>query len=121
MIEEGLEITKRAGIDVATFGKSTPAQTVKILRLPTWLFRIIMARIIKIDKAARSSMLDDLELGRDTEVDYLQGELVRLANNTGQQAPINHAISHAVIRAFETGASPKLSGKEIAALIDTSS
>ena len=69
--------------------------------------------MIKIDAAARSSMLDDLEAGRDPEIDYLQGEIVRLAKKHGRTAPINARMIEAVHAAFAAGASPKMTGKEI--------
>ena len=45
--------------------------------------------MLKIDAKARSSMADDLALGRRTEVDALCGEVVRLAQAHGMQAPRN--------------------------------
>lgn len=118
MIEEALGVLRGATITPQQFGKASIEKTVKILRLPTPLFRIVMALILRIDKKARSSMLDDLEMGRGTEIDYLQGEIVRLAGNTGQIAPINKAVMSAVKAAFEAGKSPKLSGEQIRALSD---
>ena len=70
-------------------------------------------KIVKIDATARSSMLDDLEMGRVSEIDYLQGEIVRLAEKTGQSAPKNKVIYDLVVDAFSKGCSPKLSGPEI--------
>ena len=116
MIEEGLTVLNGAGIKPAQFGKASIHQTLKILRLPNFAFKIIMALVLKIDRKARSSMLDDLEMGRGPEVEYLQGEIVRLAGKTDQSAPINQAVMTAVLSAFEAGRSPKLSGDEIFAL-----
>jgi len=117
MIEEGLSVAKGAEIAVSTFGKASPEQTIKILRFPTWLFNIVMNRVIRIDKAARSSMLDDLEMGRSSEIDFLQGEIVGLAQKTDQSAPINDRILKAVLNAFDMGESPKLTGAQIEDLI----
>ena len=60
-----------------------------LLRLPDWLFRIVAARMLRIDAKARSSMADDLALGRRTEIDALSGEVVRLAQEHGLSAPRN--------------------------------
>ena len=113
VIEEALDIVRGSGIEPAHFGKASPRKMIKILRLPNFLYAGIMNRIVKIDKAARSSMLDDLEMGRVSEIDYLQGEIVRLAVSTGQSAPYNAVIYNHVQKAFKIGASPKMSGNAI--------
>jgi len=59
----------------------------------------------KIDAKVRSSMADDLAAGRKTEIDYLNGELVRLAERLQRAAPVNSAIVDLVHKA-EAGAGP---------------
>ncbi len=113
IVEEGLSVVKSTGIQPAAFGKADAAKMIKILRLPNFIYKIIMNKIVKIDAAARSSMLDDLEMGRVSEIDYLQGEIVRLAEKTGQSAPHNKIILELVNEAFSRGVSPKFSGAEI--------
>jgi len=113
VVEEGLGVAKGAGIKPAAFGKADAAKMIKILRLPNVIYKIIINRIVKIDAAARSSMLDDLEMGRVSEIDYLQGEIVRLAEATGQSAPYNKIIYDLIHDAFAKGQSPKFSGSEI--------
>jgi len=113
VVEEGLGVVQGAGIEPAAFGKADAAKMIKVLRLPNVIYKIIMNKIVKIDAAARSSMLDDLKMGRVSEVNYLQGEIVRLAEKTGQAAPYNKIILQVVNEAFTQGQSPKLSGQEI--------
>jgi 2-dehydropantoate 2-reductase len=113
MIEEALGILKAANIKPAKFGKSTPAKMIKVLRLPNFLYQLIMNSIVKIDDDARSSMLDDLDAGRVSEIDYLQGEIVKLAQGRNQQAPINEIVMKLVQEAFTKGASPKMSGADL--------
>ena len=60
-----------------------------LLRLPTPLFRRLAAPMLRIDERARSSMADDLALGRATEVDALCGEVVRMARGLRLAAPLN--------------------------------
>ncbi|WP_026942906.1 2-dehydropantoate 2-reductase [Hellea balneolensis] len=117
VVEEGLNVVKSSGIEPAAFGKADAAKMIKILRLPNFAYKIIMNKIVKIDAAARSSMLDDLEMGRVSEIDYLQGEIVRLAKSTGLTAPYNTAIYEAVQAAFKRGVSPKMSGADILKLL----
>jgi 2-dehydropantoate 2-reductase len=86
---EAMETLQDAGIVPAQVGALPPQRMPTVLRLPDWLFRLIAARMLRIDAKARSSMAEDLSLGRATEIDSLCGEVVRLAESTGRQAPIN--------------------------------
>ena len=117
-VEEALSIAKVNGVTVGTFNGRAPTALVKTLRLPDFAYRIIMQMIVKIDAKARSSMLDDLEAGRVSEIDYLQGEIVKRAETAGTLAPKNAAILAAVNQAFTAGISPKLSGRDILARLE---
>jgi 2-dehydropantoate 2-reductase len=48
--------------------------------------------MLRMDAQARSSMWDDLRVGRVTEVDDLCGAVVRLAAAHGSRAPANAAM-----------------------------
>lgn len=120
-IEEGLALCQSAGIEPVPSGAANLETMIKTMRLPNMLYKPIMKKMIKIDAAARSSMLDDLEMGRPPEVDYLQGEIVKLAESLGQAAPVNAAILKATKNAFAEGKSPRLTGRQIYALTKTRS
>jgi 2-dehydropantoate 2-reductase len=104
-IEEGLELLKRAEIDPATVGPISPNALPRMINSPDWLFNNLFLRRWKIDAKARSSMADDLAAGHKTEVEYLNGELVRLGERLQRAAPINRAIVELVHKA-EAGAQP---------------
>ena len=57
------------------------------MRLPTPVFRRLAQAVIRVDADGTSSMNDDLVHGRPTEVDILQGEVVRMAKLLGMEAP----------------------------------
>lgn len=116
-VEEALGVAAVNGVSVGTFNGRGPSALVKTLRLPNWAYRLIMQLIVKIDAKARSSMLDDLEDGRVSEIAYLQGEIVKKAETANMNAPCNTAILAAVLTAFEAGGSPKMSGAQILDLI----
>ena len=104
-MREGLELLKRAQIEPATVGPISPQVLPRIVDSPDWLFNSVFLKRWKIDAKARSSMADDLAAGRRTEVDYLNGELVTLAERLQRDAPVNRAIVELVHKA-EAGAPP---------------
>ncbi|WP_298915375.1 2-dehydropantoate 2-reductase [uncultured Algimonas sp.] len=113
MIEEGLAVAAAEDVDVATFNGRHPKTLIRLMARPDWLYRIVMDRIAKIDRTARSSMLDDLEAGRGPELDYLQGEIVRRAEAHGIGAPVNRAVMCATQDAFAQRKTPRLSGADM--------
>lgn len=96
LIEETLALLASAGITPARLSALPPAHIPTVLRLPTPLFRLVAARMLRIDAQARSSMADDLALDRPTEVDAIQGEVLRLAARVGSYAPRNASIADLV-------------------------
>ena len=86
---EALGVLRGSGITPAQVGALPPQRIPTLLRLPSPLFKLIAARMLRIDPKARSSMADDLAQGRVTEIDALCGEVVRLAQQHGTSAPLN--------------------------------
>lgn len=108
LIAEALDVLAAAGIAPARLSPVPPRWIPSVLRLPTLLFRCVAAGSLRIDARARSSMADDLALGRPTEVDMLQGEVVRLARSLGRSAPLNERMVQLV--AAQHGATPPWRG-----------
>ena len=94
--DEALAALARAGIQPAKIGSAPPRLLPRLLRLPTWLFARIAARMLRIDARARSSMADDLRMGRGTEIDDFCGAVVRLASAHDLTAPGNAAMCRLV-------------------------
>jgi 2-dehydropantoate 2-reductase len=94
---EALAALDAAGITPAQVASAAPRVLPHILRLPNWLFTRLAARLLRIDASARSSMWDDLQQGRGTEIDDLSGAVVRLAAYHGVTAPRNAAITGLVM------------------------
>lgn len=93
---EALRLLRRAGIKAARVGPVPPRLVPAVVGSPDWLFNNLFLKTWKIDAKARSSMADDLAAGRETEIDYLNGELVRLAERIGADAPVNRRIAELV-------------------------
>jgi 2-dehydropantoate 2-reductase len=89
---EGLACLRAAGLRPVRVGRMLPALAPAILQLPDALFFRLAAALVKIDPAARSSMLDDLDRKKATEVDFLNGEIVRLGERHGVATPVNRRI-----------------------------
>ncbi|WP_433166939.1 2-dehydropantoate 2-reductase [Kribbella sp. CA-247076] len=98
---ETLALLDAAGITPAQLLAVPMHRFPLILRLPDVLFRRLAAKMLAIDPLARTSMWEDLEAGRTTEIDYLNGEVVRLAESLDRTAPVNAKLVE-LIRAAET-------------------
>jgi 2-dehydropantoate 2-reductase len=102
---EALALLNAAQISAAPMSPLSPDKLIALLRLPNMMFRVLAAQMLKIDAKARSSMADDLALGRITEIDALSGEVVRLAQSLGCQAPLNARIL-ALVQAWPQNPQP---------------
>lgn len=104
---EALALLKRARIQPAQFAAAPMWLMPHIFSLPNGLFRRVMARakMPRIDRHARSSMAEDLALGRKTEIDYINGEITALARRLGARAPVNARVIELIHKA-EEGAAP---------------
>jgi 2-dehydropantoate 2-reductase len=89
---EALAALKAADIRPVKVTTVSPRMLPHILRLPNWLFTRVAARMLRMDENARSSMWDDVQQGRVTEIDDLCGAVVRLATQYGAPAPLNAAM-----------------------------
>jgi len=96
---EALRLLKIAHIQPAQL-TALPAQIVPVvLRLPDFIFNVVSKKMLAIDPLARSSMADDLMAGRTTEIDWINGEVVRLAEQLNLEAPINAKLIQLVKQA----------------------
>ena len=87
VVEEAEAVARSAGI---TLPYSDPA-----------------AKVMEVCAATagnRSSMLQDIEAGKKTEINYLNGALVRYGKEAGVAAPVNSFLTH-LVQALETGSS----------------
>jgi 2-dehydropantoate 2-reductase len=111
---EALEILDAAGIKPAKAGPISPRLLPHVIGAPDFLFRPLVLKRWKFDAKGRSSMADDFAAGRTTEIDYLNGEVVRLAHKLGREAPVNEAIV-ALVKQAEAGVERLWSAKDLRA------
>lgn len=111
---EALTAYRAAGVRPARLGLVAPRLTPTLLGLPDGVFRRVASSALAIDDQARSSMWEDLQRGRETEIDSLQGEIVTLAARYGQRATTNERLI-ALVRDAENGGRRAWSGPELRA------
>lgn len=92
---EALALLRRAGQPVARLTAIPPRAMPRLLALPDPVFARVARRVIAIDPSARSSMHDDLAAGRPTEIDYINGEIVALADRLD---PAGARVNRALVR-----------------------
>jgi len=114
LLDEALDVLHEAGIRTAKFRGVSVRVMSFIMKLPTPIVRVVIRAQLRVDPEARTSMWTDLKRGRVTEVDFLNGEIVRLADEHGVAAPINRRIVELVHEAERAGAgSPRMSAETL--------
>lgn len=111
-MREAMTACASAGQPLAKLAPVPTRWVPRILESPDWLFRTIARRMLAVDPHARSSMWDDLEAKRPTEIDYLQGEVLALADRARTPAPVN-ALLVKLVREAEAGGRRDFSGAEL--------
>jgi len=110
--QEAFALLDNTGIKAAKLTPLPARWIPRLLCVPDFLFTRLASKMLAIDPLARSSMWDDLETGRKTEIDWINGEIVRLAHSQGREAPVNARLI-ALIRDAEQGGKRQWSGSEL--------
>jgi 2-dehydropantoate 2-reductase len=75
---------------------------------------MLLRGAMKVDPEARSSMWEDLQRGRRTEIDYLQGVIIAIAERRGLQVPLSRRVVELVKAAEAAGkGAPRLTPEQI--------
>ncbi|MGH6866735.1 MAG: 2-dehydropantoate 2-reductase [Methyloceanibacter sp.] len=113
-MREGLAVLRAAGIRAGSIEGVPPRLTAFALRLPDRLFRLASRRTMAFDRNARSSMWEDLQARRPTEIEFIQGQIVRLAGAHGLRVPLNSRVMHLIKEAETAGkGSPSLTPEAV--------
>ena len=111
---EGLAAIRAEGIKPVSPTPIPPSLMPPLLRLPDMIFEAMLGRTMKIDPEARSTMWEDLQRGRRTEIDYLQVVIVEIAARRGLDAPLSRRIVELIRKAeLEAKGSPGLTPEQI--------
>ena len=90
-LEEGIKVVEKKGVKLGFSFVLNPKLLLFLLRLPTFFIRFGV-RLMRIESDAKSSMLQSILRGKQTEVEFLNGEIDKLARNMGLKAPINREL-----------------------------
>jgi 2-dehydropantoate 2-reductase len=113
-ISEGLAVMKYRGTPAVRLGRLYAPLAARVLPLPDPIFSRLAGAMLRIDPNARSSMYEDLSQGRRTEIDDLNGAVVRHGESLGVRTPVNARIVELVRDAEQAGrGSPMLSARAI--------
>jgi len=99
VVEESMAVFDAAGIQYQSVAPVSMKAFCRIMRLPTFLFKIVAAPMLKVDPKARASMWEDLHHKRLTEVDEFQGLLIDLGKQHGVPTPLNNTLFEQVKKA----------------------
>ena len=91
---EGLAAIRAEGIRPVSPTPIPAGWMPPLLRLPDMIFEAMLGRTMKIDPEARSSMWEDLQRGRRTEIDYLQGVITGSPSGAGSMRRCRTASWH---------------------------
>jgi hypothetical protein len=109
----GREVVSAARASGIEFTASDDALNVNLLTgerfPPGWIKHLIIRSIGYKHRRTDSAMLASLELGRPTEIDFINGAIVRAAESAGIDTPVNRTIVR-IVRELESGS--LLPGKE---------
>lgn len=109
---EAIAILRAANIHPAKIGKIPPQWLPFLLRLPDFIFSRIGAAMLRVNPEARSSMWEDIRAKRLTEVEFLNGAIVKLAISLGRDAPLKRRVID-LIHDLEAEKREFMSGKEL--------
>jgi 2-dehydropantoate 2-reductase len=102
--KEGLEIVNGSGISLLSLPDFPVERITKLTSLPTQeaakIFSGIMTNLSK--EPLYGSILQSIKRGRDSEIDYINGEFVNLAKSHNLKAPLNEKLVEMVHRVEKT-------------------
>jgi 2-dehydropantoate 2-reductase len=106
LMREGLHVVKRAGIRLESLPDASTTLIQVLARLPVPLAAVVLAtkaRRVETERPLLVSTLQSLRRGRPTEIDYLNGEVVRVGQQRSVPTPLNASIVEMVHQTEQTG------------------
>ena len=103
--KEGLQVINKSGIKLISLPDFPVERLLKLVSLPTvhaaGIYSGIMTHLSK--EPLYGSILQSIKRGRPSEIDYLNGEFLRLAKDNKLSVPVNEKIVEMVHQVEKTG------------------
>ncbi|MBU0548594.1 MAG: 2-dehydropantoate 2-reductase [Candidatus Omnitrophica bacterium] len=92
--KEGLDIINKAGINLVSLPGFPIENITKITSMPMAQAAVVFSQIMKnlSKEPLYGSILQSIMRGRTSEIDYINGEFIRLAKENNVYAPLNSAL-----------------------------
>ncbi|MCW8108756.1 2-dehydropantoate 2-reductase [Alteromonas ponticola] len=88
-MEELLTVVDCMGISLPKITKIHGRYLPFVLRTPDWLFKRVAKQMLAIDNNVKTSMWWDIQAGKPTEIDYLNGAVVAAGMQHNIPCPVN--------------------------------
>lgn len=94
LLKEGVEVSKRAGIELISLPQFPVERITGLVGLPIDQAAGIINKTLTnlSQEPLYGSILQSIMRKRTSEIDFINGEIVSLAKNTGGQAPLNRKV-----------------------------
>lgn len=102
LMKELLAVTDKFGITLPKLTAVSAHYIPTVLSLPSFLYKRITKKVLAIDPTVRSSMWWDLSQGKKTEIDHLNGAVVRAAEKLNIPCPANKNIIQLIKKIEQT-------------------
>lgn len=114
-MNELLQVTQAKQLNLPKLTKLPVTWLPYLIKVPDFLFTRLASSMLEIDPEARSSMWEDLNVGRHTEIDIINGVVVEKAKEFGVNTPVNSALCSLIKTAETTTPLKNLSANDIIA------
>ena len=102
LMRELLSVTNALGLKLPRISGVHEKYIPVIMSLPTFIFKRLAQKMLALDPQARTSMWQDLNDKRPTEVDFINGAISNKAQELKLNTPYNDAIT-SLIKSVERG------------------
>lgn len=101
--KELVDAARALGVKLEPFEGKLHPEMLYMYDIPSYgIAKTVVRTVVKPHKDALVSMVQDIRAGRVTEVDYLNGKVVSLANDIGMVMPVNQLLIQ-TIKEIEAG------------------